>query len=134
MWATTAEQAANRRMFSNNTTGFAGIIKTKSGRFKARYDTGRKRFAIAGSFATAKEAAVAREKLKKLFEAGKNFSSMLERPARFDSATGLRGISKRPDGYIVRATDKNGKRIYVGWWTTLEQAKKELSKWKAAKN
>ena len=128
-WATRTEQALNRRTFTNNTTGFTGVVALKNGRFKARYDEG-ERYSLAGSFATADAASNARANLIAMLRRGEDVSALLERPPRYDSKTGTRGITPhQKGGYLVRVTD-NGSRKYLGFFTTLDAAKERLQLWK----
>ena len=57
---------------------------------------------------------------------------MTERKVRYDSSTGVRGITRHADGvgFLVRVT-KDGERIYLGYFTDFEKAKTEIEKWKA---
>ena len=132
-WATRTQQCLNRRMFSNNTTGYTGVVKLKSGRHKARFDENGVRYSLAGSFATAEDALAARLDLVARLERGDSVEHMLERPPRFDSSTGIRGITAHSKGgFLVRVTEK-GERKYLGFFTTLETAKECLESWKREK-
>jgi hypothetical protein len=128
-WATRTQQCLNRRKFSTNTTGITGVVVAPNGRFKARYDEGHVRYSLAGTFDTAENAGAARERLIARLVAGKSVNDLLERPARYDSTTKIKGITPHPKGgYLVRAT-RNKKRVYVGFFTTLDAAKEALQKW-----
>lgn len=131
-WATRHEQSMNRRTFKNNSTGFRGIEKNlRNGRFIARVQYERKRFKVGGTFSTVEEAKVARDRVLAMMRMGKDVLHLLERPARYDSATGIKGITPHVDGgYIVRVT-KNGKRIYLGYFKSFEAAKEALDNAKA---
>lgn len=128
-WATRTEQCLNRRTFANNTTGFTGVVMLKNGRFKARYDEGG-RYTLAGSFPTAVAASNARTNLIAMLRRGEDVTALLERPPRFDSTTGMRGITPhQKGGYLVRVTE-GGARKYLGFFTTLDAAKERLQLWK----
>ena len=132
IWADRFTQAANRRTFSNNTTGVRGVTLARSGRFVARCQIDNERYKLAGTFETAEQAEQELIKFYALWRSGKveAAKAMLERKARFDSSTGIRGISKHQDGgYIVRVTI--GKvRKYLGYYKSLDEAKKVLESWK----
>lgn len=131
-WATRHEQATNRRNFKNNSTGFRGVKKiVKNGRFSAEVQFKKVRYKVGGTFATPEEAKVARDKILAMIRSGKNVDHLLERPARYDSTTGIRGITPHADGgYVVRIT-KNGQRVYLGYFQSFEDAKKALDDAKA---
>ena len=126
-WATRHDQALNRRRFSNNTSGYRGVKKKPNGRFTGEVNYKGVRYKAGGTFETAEEAYAMRQRILALLKAGENVSDLLERPARHDSSTGVRGISRHADGkgYIVRAT-VNGSRKYIGYYLDFEEAKKAL--------
>jgi hypothetical protein len=126
-WGTRHEQSMNRRKFKNNTTGFRGVTKVvKCGRFRAQVQFKKVRYLVGGTFATAEEAKTARDKILAMIRFGKDMSGLLERPARYDSTTGVKGITPHGDGgYIVRIT-RNEKRIYLGYFQSFEDAKRVL--------
>lgn len=131
IWATRHQQSLNRRVFENNTSGFTGVkfIK-KNGRFEACVDFKNVRYAVGGSFATPEEAAEKRAELLALLQSGKDVSHLTKRPARFDSSTKIRGITRHQDGgYMVRVT-KDGRRKYLGYFKEFENAKERLERWK----
>jgi len=125
-WATRHEQAMNRRMFENNTSGFRGVKRIKNGRFVAAVNFKNTRYKIGGTFETSEKAYLARCELLAMLQQGKDVSKLLERPARFDSSTGIRGITRHVDGgFMVRVT-LNGKRKYLGYFKEFEEAKKVI--------
>jgi hypothetical protein len=127
-WATRSEQCFNRRVFSNSTTGYAGVIDVTHGggvsRFRARLDFEHVRYNI-GLFDTADAAADAREKFIDLFFTDRDAAelSVASETLWCTSKTGVRGVSHHADGrgFIVRAT-KNGKRHYLGYYTNFKDA------------
>lgn len=121
-WATRGQQARNRRKFKSNTSGYTGVVQQRDGRFAARYDDDKRRYGL-GKFDTVEEAAKFREEFVSLYEAGDPAAiDMLERRARCDSSTGIRGISRHSkEGFIVRKT-VNGERVYLGFSMTLAGA------------
>jgi hypothetical protein len=128
-WATRTEQCLNRRTFSNNTSGATGIVM-KMGRYEVRHDESHKRYRIGGTFATLEDAIAARENLVAKIRACEDVSSLVERPARYDSSVGIKGISAHSDGgYLVRVTT-SGTRKYLGYFATLDAAKERLESWK----
>lgn len=128
-WATRTEQCDNRRVFKNNKTGIRGV-ELRNGRYIAGFQYENKPYQVGGTFATPEEAAAARDELARRVKAGEDVSDMLERPARYDNVTGIRGISKRADGYyVVRVTNPEGRRIYLGYFKELDQAKGALNTW-----
>lgn len=127
-WATRHEQSMNRRIFSNNTTGYQGVkLVKKSGRYTAQVNFKKVRYKVGGTFKTPEEAAKMRDRILALLRAGQDVSDLLERPARHDSATGVRGITPHADGrgYLVRTT-VNGERKYLGYFTDFEAAKEAI--------
>lgn len=127
IWATRHEQSLNRRTFINNSTGYTGVkLVKKSGRYTATMNFKKVRYMVSGTFETAKQAHDARVKLLAMLKEGKDVSNLTERKARFDSSTGIRGISRHVDGgYMVRVT-QNGIRKYVGYYKNLEDAKEAI--------
>jgi hypothetical protein len=130
-WANRTEQCLNRRTFKNNTSGFRGVVKKRDGRYIARHDEYGSRYKVGGTFETAEEATEARSKLIALLKTDKDAAlALCERPARYDSTTGIRGITTHADGgFLVRVTHKS-KRIYLGYFNNLDLAKEALNKWK----
>jgi hypothetical protein len=126
-WATRTEQCLNRRTFSNNTTGETGIVLLENGSFNARYDEEKKRYNL-GRFTTLEQAIQYRNEFIRILPIDKGAAlRMTERRARRDSATGVKGITKNKDGYLVRTTLSNGVRKYLGFSTSLEGAIEKLS-------
>ncbi len=58
-WADRTDQCHNRRVFKNNTTGFPGVVRTRKGKYEARWNNRGNRHHI-GVFSTAQEARDAR--------------------------------------------------------------------------
>ena len=133
-WATRHEQSMNRRTFESNTTGFTGVtLVKKSGRYTAKVQFQKKCYKVGGTFETAELAKEARDELLVKLRLGADVSNLLERPARYDCATGVRGVTKTAKGgYVVRATI-NGQRVYLGHFTNFEDAIREIEKCKHAK-
>lgn len=128
-WATRTEQALNRRKFSNNSTGFTGVV-ARDGRFIAKYTVANKCYKLSGSFETAELAAAERAILIAKLQNGDDVSEMIERGARYDSTTGVRGITPHAKGgFLVRVTH-NLVRVYIGWFKNYNDALEGLEKWK----
>lgn len=127
-WATRTEQCVNRGMFRNNTSGVTGVVAKKD-RWIARVDYNNQRYVWSGSFETVAAASEARDILEYMLHSNQDVSEYCERKARYDSSTGIRGITKNADGYLVRWTDA-GVRKYIGFYKTFEAAEKGLSEWK----
>lgn len=122
-WATASEQALNRRMFSNNTSGETGVVDTGFS-FEARFDYGRVRYNI-GRFGTIVEARAARVKFIAMFFKNKSAAakSLDKETVWRNSCTKVRGVTPHVDGgYMARCTI-NGKRHYVGYFQTVNEAK-----------
>jgi len=121
-WASRSEQMHNRRKFKSNTTGFTGVVAAKNGRFSARYDDDKDRYRL-GNFGSAQEAAAYRDIFIAILAIDKEAAMLMtERRARYDSATGVRGISAHSDGgFIVRKTI-GGVRKYLGYRKTFDEA------------
>jgi hypothetical protein len=122
VWATRSEQSQNRRKFSNNTTGEVGIEK-RGCRFLARYSEESATYNL-GRHATIGDAVAYRERFKATLKIDRKAAlKMCERRPRFDSSTGVKGISRHSDGgFTVRITSK-GVRLYLGYFKTLDAAK-----------
>lgn len=130
-WATNHEQAMNRRTFKNNVSGASGVKPARNGRFTAEVNFKNRRYKIGGTFPDLKSANDARAELLAMLQSGKDVSHLMERPARFDSSTGVRGITRHVDGgYMVRVT-LDGVRKYLGYFVEFEKAKEVLETWKA---
>lgn len=120
-WATRHEQSMNRRLFANNSTGYRGVTKMPNGRYKARVDVNGRKYTVGQTFSAAEQASIARDRLCALVLSGKDVSHITERKARYDNPTGMRGITKNKNGYLVRITC-GGKRHYVGTYKSLDEA------------
>jgi len=127
IWATRHVQAMNRRTFRNNTSGERGVTFNKrTGRYIAQVNHKGQRYKAGGTFETPVEARFVYEQILTGLIAGKDVSSLLERPARYDSATGIKGITPHKDGgYVVRTT-KGGERLYLGYFKTFDAARGAL--------
>lgn len=120
-WADRTEQCLNRRRFKNNSSGRTGIVNVADGRFNARYDEYGTRFNL-GRFGSLNEASAARRLFVRLLHDFPDLAEdMLERRARVDSSTKIRGITKHKSGYTVRVT-RDKVRVYLGHSVTLEGA------------
>lgn len=128
-WGTRQEQAHNRRTFKNSTTKSRGVQK-KGERYIVRFQHKGKRYKAGGSFPTIEAAESLRDELVRRLLSGEPVEELLERPARHDSSTKIRGITEHSDGkgYIVRVTFK-GKRKYLGYFTDFEEAKRAREQW-----
>lgn len=123
VWATRSEQCVNRRLFKNNVSGVAGV-KARAHRFHAVFDFERVRYDI-GYFDTVEAAQRARDEFVRTFFVDRDAAvrAISGERVRYDSSTGIRGVTRHPDGgYVVRAT-QNGKRVYLGYFKTIEEAK-----------
>ena len=121
-WSSRSEQMLNRRTFGNNKTGFTGIIAIAN-RFEARLDYAGERYRI-GRFDSVEAAKLARDEFTNLFFTDKDsaIKSIQVETVWTTSSTNMRGITKHADGgFIVRVT-KNKKRVYVGYFKTIEDA------------
>lgn len=121
-WASRSDQCLNRRTFSNNTSGHAGVVAIGN-RFEARLDYENERYRI-GRFDSAADAHAARVVFLKLFfeDREKAVASISGETLWGTSSTRVRGVSCHPDGgYIVRCTI-DGVRHYVGYFKTIEEA------------
>lgn len=129
-WATRHEQQLNRRTFKNNTSGYRGVRVMPNGRYNATVNFKKRRYKLGGTFATAEQAFAARCELLACLKQGVDVSHKLERPARHDSSTGIRGVTRHQDsGYLVRVTVA-GERKYLGYYKNLNDAKEVLQQWK----
>lgn len=131
-WTTKSEQAANRRTFKNNTTGYTGVVETtvSMSAFEARYDYEKVRYKL-GCFSTAQEAAEVREAFVGLFHTDKGAALAMVPPETTwrSSSTGVRGVTKHSDGYIARTT-VSGERVYLGLFATVDEAAQAITRFK----
>jgi hypothetical protein len=121
-WATRTEQCLNRRTFVTNTSGVTGVRRA-SNRYVATFDCERTRYAI-GRFESVEAAATARSKFIELFNSDRDaaIKSISGETQWSTSTTGVRGVTRHKDGsFVVRAT-VNGKRTYLGYFKTLDEA------------
>jgi hypothetical protein len=127
-WATRHEQGQNKRVYKNNSLGNEGVYK-KHRRFIVSKNWKNKKYQIGGSLATEEMAQAAHKKLTEFLRVGdfESADKMCERPARYDSNTGIRGISVTDKGgFIVRWTDTDGNRHYIGHYPCITDAKYAL--------
>lgn len=121
-WASGTDQMLNRRKFRSNSTGHTGIAKIGD-RFEARFHYDGVRYRL-GRFDDADSAKRARDGFIAKFRIDPKaaVASISEPTIWSSSTTKIRGVTKHKDGgYVVRAT-KNGIRVYVGYFRTLEEA------------
>lgn len=121
-WATRIEQAQNKRTYVTSSTGAGGVLPTKAGNFIARWNYNGERFNL-GRYPTIEAATLARNEFIVLYFTDRAAAmKMTERRARYDSTTGVRGISAyTAGGFTVRKT-VDGKRIYLGYRKTYDEA------------
>lgn len=134
VWATRTEQAVNRRLFRNNSTGAQGVVKVGR-RYEARFDYEKTRYTV-GRFNTVEEADAARGALLGLFFADREaaLAQLDQETVWSTSSTKIRGVSVHPDGGYLARTTINKKRIYVGYFKTVEEAAEAIQKAKAEVN
>ncbi len=122
MWENRSNQCVNRRTFSNNTTGARGVIKDGAS-WVARFDYEKVRYNI-GWFATLDEAIQARSMFVDMFFSDRQGAMALlpKDKARHTSKTGVRGVSPHTDGGFLVRVSVDGKRVYVGYFKTIEGA------------
>jgi hypothetical protein len=112
----------NRRIIKNNTSHATGVIRVGE-RFAARFDFQGVRYSL-GRFDSSDAARDARQLFGELLVIDKAAAlKMTDRKPRFDSSTGALGITKTPDGFMVRK-NVNGARVYLGHRKTFEEALK----------
>ena len=129
-WATRTEQCLNRKIFANNNTGATSIIRLKNGRYKVRFDYLHSRYNVSKTFDNIDDALDIRDEFVRIILAGGDVSDYTERKARYDSTTGVRGITPHADGgFLVRVT-VDGSRKYLGHFADFEAAKARLEGWK----
>lgn len=127
-WSNRTEQCLNRRLFKNNSTGATGVRFNKYFGFSATFNCEGSRYLI-GKFPTFELAVAARLRFIKMFHENAELAvNTLPKDAVWrNSSTGVKGVSIHSDGgYIVRVTiDKI--RHYVGYFKTIEEAKRARS-------
>lgn len=122
-WATRSDQCVNRRVFSNNTSAFTGVVR--SGRsWVARFDYEDVRYNI-GWFETKEEARDARARFVEMFflDRGVALEMLPKDIARRTSKTGVRGVTQHIDGGFTARATVGGKRQYLGYFKTLQEAR-----------
>lgn len=124
-WATRTEQCHNRRRFKTNTTGETGVVAVtkRITRYAARYDHGGRRYDL-GRFDTVEEAAQVRLAFVGLFQVDREAAlEMLHGETVWcTSSTGVRGVTRHADGGFLARTTVNKKRVYLGYFKTIDQA------------
>lgn len=122
-WATRSEQMKNRRTFKNNKLGVTGIVSVPGGGYKAQYNDNGTRYNL-GQFRTVAAAKEYRDKFVELLTSDRDAAlKMTERRARYDSTTGIKGITPHADGgFLIRKTI-NKERKYLGYRKTFDEAK-----------
>lgn len=127
-WATRSEQCINRRKFKNNSSGQTGIIKHNFG-YSARYDYEKVRYQI-GRFLSFDESVTARNTFIKLFSLDREFAikSISKEAVWNNSKTKVRGVTPHIDGGFIARTTIKGKRYYVGYFKTIEDAVRAKNK------
>lgn len=121
-WRSRSDQCVNLRRFKSNTSGCVGV-KLNGKSWVATFDYEKVRYNI-GWFKTKEEAVVARQKFVELFFENRDtaLATLPQDQARWNSSTGVRGVTPHPDGgFTVRITI-NKKRIYLGYFKTLQGA------------
>lgn len=106
-WATQSEQAKNKRVYKTSLTGVSGIRKTNAGTYQVRTKYDRK---LLGCFHTLEEAIDAQQ-----------IGKIQDKP-RISNTSGYKGISAHRDGGFIVRKILNGKRIYLGYFKSLEEA------------
>lgn len=120
-WVNRTEQALNRSLFKNNSSGRTGVVRLKNGTFVARYDEYGQRFNL-GRFDTLDAASKYRDRFIELLSSDTAAAlKMTIRRTNRNSSTGINGVSRAKDGYIVRFT-RDGVRNYLGYAPTIEDA------------
>lgn len=118
-WASRSDQCLNRRTFKNNSVGHTGVTKIKD-RYEARVDYEGVRYRL-GRYGTLEEAIAARIVAKSEIVAG-NKPTIPDETLWCTSTTKFRGITAHKDGGYIARTTVNGKRIYLGYFKTIEEA------------
>lgn len=133
-WANRTEQCLNHRTFKISSTGCTGITRTKNKRFKIKYTKFGKSYSHSGTFESLVEAIDARVKLIDAVKTGKDLSNFSKKKVKFNSKTQIRGVSKGVKcGYIARGGHGND-RVYLGYFKTIEEAKKIVEKYEQTGN
>lgn len=129
VWATRSDQCVNRRTFSNNSTGFDGVVLISNGRYEARFDYENVRYSI-GRFSSAEDASNARAEFLELFfsDRARAVESISDETLWCTSSSSVRGVTPHKDGgYIARCT-VGGVRHYLGYFKTIDEAAYARSK------
>jgi hypothetical protein len=121
-WATRTEQCLNRRLFSNNTSGYTGVVEHK-GRFEARFDFEHVRYKL-GRFDSPEVAASARDKFVDAFfcDAESAVAALNVQTLWSTSSTKVRGVTPTADGGFIARVTINGQRFYVGYFKSINEA------------
>ena len=127
-WRTNSDQCVNRRLFKNNTSGCTGVIAKGNG-WVARFDYEKVRHII-GHFKNKEDAIEARNNFVEKFFVNKDAAvgALPKDKARWTSSTGVRGITPHVDGGFTVRLNVNKKRVYLGYFKTLEEAINERAR------
>lgn len=128
VWAPRSVQAKNRRRFENNSSGSTGVKRLPNGRYYAMVDYNNTRYKCGGSFDTVDAARAARLQLIERLKRGEDVSDLLKRPARYDGAVGVRGVSVHSSGGYTARVTVDGVRHYLGYFQTVEEAAEAISR------
>ena len=122
VWASRSDQCVNRRRFKNNTVGSTGIVEVNA-RFSARFDYEHERYQI-GRFDTVAEAEAARNEFIELFKVDRPaaVASISDETVWHTSTTKVRGVTPHADGGFMARKTVGGKRIYLGYFKTIDEA------------
>lgn len=124
VWGTPSQQCANRRTFSNSSSGATGVRFIDScSRFVAEFAYEGVIYRI-GRFDAFDEAVAARDSFVKLFKVDSKaaIDTLPEETVWATSSTKHRGITAHKDGGFVARATKDGERVYLGYFSDLESA------------
>ena len=124
VWATTKEQAKNKRIALGE-SGYRGVVRNKSGWAASYYDIDAEEVYHLGTFDTPEAARDVRQSFIEAYENDVESAMRMVgvKHVRRDSSTGVTGVSPTKNGkFFAYYTPKGGKRIGLGYFSTIEEA------------
>lgn len=129
-----ALQMTERRANLNSSTKIKNISQHSEG-FMIRFTLPSKERIFVGFAKTLEDAVMLQNEFSKLYETNSQQAlSSIKNRKRSNSSTGIKGISKKGNEFIARATLRDKSRKYLGSFKTIEKAVEKLNNFYEAYN